>query len=396
MRTGRTLALVVMALLAGVVVSQLPSAMGDSENPISALWDAIFDLQSRDDDLQAQIDELRAERDALLVETGTYPTVVSDPYAGIEIETTEDGHTLIHITAGNSGPDRAAGVKLTAFYLMPLFEINSIDGGMCEDKSRGIIECVIGTLEEGQESVITVDATAREYGTANTWTVDISTTTDDADHANNHVTYDFETGSGEPIEIPEVKQPVQEPEENVEESEAAEPEQENAASNSTGTDSDSTSTETEVPQEISNQTSTETTGGNQTSTENESEETSGNQTSSETEETSDDSGSNSTATEGSDVSEEPEQESSAEQENSDGGAQEEQPTESSETGEEQADEGVTEEQPEEQATSEESGVEESPEDSEESDNGDEGSGSEESESEDSSGSESGDGGENPQ
>src|SRR5687767_827565 len=162
MRAGRTLAFVVLALLVGGVVSQLPSAMGDDSNPLGALWDAIFDLQSRDDDLQAQIDELRAERDALLVQTGSEPVFVGDPYAGIEVEATEDGRTLIHITAGNSGPDRAAGVKLTAFYLMPLFEINSIDGDMCEDKSRGIIECAIGTLEEDQESVITVDATARE------------------------------------------------------------------------------------------------------------------------------------------------------------------------------------------------------------------------------------------
>jgi hypothetical protein len=358
MRSGQTLALVILALLVGGIVSQLPSAMGDSEDPFSALWDAIFDLQSRDDDLQAQIDELRAERDALLVQTGSDPAFVSDPYAGIEIETTEDDHTLIHITAGNRGPDRAAGVKLTAFYLMPLFEINSIDGGMCEDRSRGIIECAIGTLEEGRESVITVDATARESGRANTWTVDISTTTDDADHANNHVTYDFETGSGEPIEITEVQQPVQEQEDNVGEPRAAEPEpeQENPASNSTGTDSgsNSTSIKTEEPQEISNQMSTETTGGNQTSTENESE-ASGNQTSSETEETSDDSGSNSTSAEGpEDMSEEPEQESSAEQEDSDGGTQEEQPTEFSETGEEQTDEAVTEEQPEESSGDESS------------------------------------------
>lgn len=349
MRIRRTLAFVVLALLAGGVVSQLPSAMGDdSESPFSALWDAIFDLQSRDNDLQVQINELRAERDALLVQTGSEPVFVSDSYAGIEVEATEDGRTLVHITAGNSGPDRAAGVKLTAFYLMPLFEINFIDNGQCEDKSRGIIECTLGTLEEGQESVITVDATARESGKANTWTVDISTTTNDADYTNNHATYDFETGSGERIEIPQVEQPVQEePEEEVQEPEAAEPEQ----------NSGSSSAETEEPQEIS---------GNQTSMENGSEETSGNQTSSETDsETVDDSGSNSTGTE--DVSSEQPEESSSEEETSDGSTQEEQPSESPSETEEPVED-----------TSGEGGADESSEGS-----GSESSGSEESGSEES-------------
>jgi len=339
MRLGRMVAFVVLAVLAGSVISQIPSALADdSANPFSAMWDAIFDLQSRDKDLQAQIDELRAERDALLGQTE--PAFVSDPYAEIKVDVT-DGRTLVYITVGNSGPERAAGVKVTAFYLMPLFEINSIDGDQCEDKSRGIIECILGTLEAGQESVITIDATARESGKANTWTVDISTTTDDADYANNHVTYDFETGSGEPVEIPATEQPI-------EQQVTQEPAQEDSTN----------STETGGPQESS---------GNQTSTENESGETSGNQTSSETV---DDSGSNSTGTEGQ-SSEQPEE--SSPEGASDNGAQE-QPGES-ET-----------EQPQEQGTSEESGAKSQAASSE---SGRESSGNEDSGSEDSSSGSSG-------
>jgi hypothetical protein len=390
MRSGRTLAFVVLALLVGGIVSQLPSALADdSENPFSAMWDAIFDLQSRDDDLQAQIDELRAERNALLAQTGE-PVLVSDLYAELEVETTEDGHTLVYVTAGNDGSDRAAGVKLTTFYLMPLFEINSISGDQCEDKSRGIIECVLGTLEEDQESVITIDATARKSGEANTWTVDISTTTEDSDYANNHATYNFETGSGEPIEIPEVVQPEEEQiieDEISEETEAEpEPEQDDSTSNSTSTDSgsNSTGTETEQPQESS---------GNQTSTENESEETSGgNQTSAETEETVEDSGSNSTDTEGSEGTsdESSTEEESSSEESADGAAGQESQDESSEIGEEQA--GTGDEPVEEQGASEEGGTEESAQDGSEESSGSEESGSEDPESSDSGEQESSDGG----
>lgn len=398
MRSGRTLAFVVLALLVGGIVSQLPSALADdSENPFSAIWDAIFDLQSRDDDLQAQIDELRAERNALAAQTGE-PVLVSDLYAELEVETTEDGHTLVYVTASNGGPDKAAGVKLTTFYLMPLFEINSISGDQCEDKSRGIIECVLGTLEEDQEFVITIDATARESGEANTWTVDVSTTTDDSDYANNYATYNFETGSGEPIEIPEVVQPEEEVQEEIVDAGETEAEpQDNSGSNST-------STETEQPQASS---------GNQTSTENETEETSGgNQTSAETEETVQDSGSNSTDTEGSEGTsdESSTEEESSSEESPDGAAEHESQDESSQdTGEEQtgSDEQVEEEDQEEQGASEESGTEESDQDGSESDNNEESSGSEQessdggsegsSNSEDSSegGSESGAGEENP-
>jgi hypothetical protein len=332
MRLGRTSAFVLLALLAGGIVSQLPAAMADdSVNPFSALWDAVFDLQSRDDALQAQIDELRAERSALLVRAGE-PALASNLYASIDVEA-EDGRTLVHVTAGNSGPDRAAGVKLTTFYLMPLFEINSIDGSLCEDKSRGIIECIVGTLEEGQEYAVTIDATARESGMANTWTVDVSTTTGDSDYSDNHVTYDFETGSGERIEIPQAEQPEEEePEQDgVEPTNSTETEepQENA--------SNQTSTEPEqAPSE--NQTSSETVaedaGSNGTSAEAEESDGAGNQTSAAPEETVDESDSSGNATE-SESAEQPEE------------TPEEQPEEQAEESGDSEEESTTDEVPEE-------------------------------------------------
>jgi hypothetical protein len=190
---------VLLAVLGAGLIFQAPSALADdSGNPFLALWDAIFSLQSKDEDLQDQIDELRAGQRAQIAQV---PELVSDLYAEINVEATEDGHTLVYVKAGNAGQDRADEVKLTAFYLMPLFEINSIDSNSCEDKSRGIIECSLGVLESNQETTITIDATARESGEANTWTVDISSSTEDSDFSNNHLTYDFETGSGEQVEV---------------------------------------------------------------------------------------------------------------------------------------------------------------------------------------------------
>jgi hypothetical protein len=280
MRHGRTVAFVILALLAGGVLSQLPLAAADSDNPFGALWDAIFDLKSRDEQLQAQIDELRAEREMMLAQTVSELVLVGDLYATIDVEALEEGRTLVHIAVGNNGPDRVASVKLTAFYLMPLFEVNSIEGDLCIDKSRGIIECIIGTLEQDQEQVITIDATARESGKANTWTVDVSTTTDDSDYSNNHVTYDFETGSDEAIEIPEIEQPEEEPEVVEEEPEVTEPEQEVPSNN----------TESEETENVGNQTSEETQESSSNSTSTEAEEPESSES-----ETADDSGSNSTS-----------------------------------------------------------------------------------------------------
>jgi hypothetical protein len=276
MRLSKAIAIAMVALLAGGIISQTPTALGDaSDNPFNTLWDAIFDLQSRDDDLQAQIDELRAEKNVLLAHTGAAPVFVSDLYAELEVETTEDGHTLVHVTAGNSGPDRAAGVKLTVFYLMPLFEINSINGDLCEDKSRGIIECVLGTLEADQESVVTIHSTAKESGKANIWTVDISTTTHDADYTNNHVDYNFETGSDNPIGIPEVEQPEEEIENETSDETEAEPEPEQ-------NDSSSNSTSTEVSEDDTGKSSSEEGSSSQESVDNAAEQEGQDNSSSET------------------------------------------------------------------------------------------------------------------
>ncbi|MEP0826554.1 MAG: hypothetical protein HRF40_13815, partial [Nitrososphaera sp.] len=271
MRHGRTITFVMLALLAGGIVVQLPlAAADDSDSPFSALWNAIFDLKSRDDQLQAQIDELRSERQSLPVQiSGAEATrLVSDLYANIEVQALEQGRTIVHITAGNNGPDRAAGVRLTAFYLMPLFEINSINGDLCMDKSRGIIECIIGTIEQGQQVVISIDTTAREFGRSNTWTVDVSTTTDDANYSNNHVTYNFETGSGKQIiEVIEIQQPEERKVVEEEPVASIEPEQVN---DNGGTVPDN-NTGVEEPENVENQTSSdpveETQGESQTSTE---------------------------------------------------------------------------------------------------------------------------------
>ncbi len=287
MRFRKTPVSIMLAVLAGGIISQIPSALGDNSdnNPFGALWDAIFDLQIKDKNLQAQIDELRAERDDGLssAQTDEPVALASDAYARIWVESAAegDGQSIVYITAGNNGPNRAAGIKLTTFYLMQLFQINSIDSGgdgLCEDKSRGIIECTLGTLEAGQESLITIHATAKEYGKANTWTVDISTTTKDTDYTNNHVTYDFETGSAAtPIKqqqiLPPAEQQQQPPTESgIDEPQESEPEQnglDNNNNSSNSTDAD-TSSEQTADNDSANQTSAETvpsTGSNGTGTE---------------------------------------------------------------------------------------------------------------------------------
>ncbi len=278
MRFGKTpvfitIIIIMLSVLAGGIISQIPSALGDnsdsSNNPFGALWDAIFDLQSKDKNLQAQIDELRAEKDNGLpgsTQAGEPAALASDVYARIRVETAAEGGdgqsssaatAIVYITAGNNGPDRAAGIKLTTFYLMPLFQITSIDsssggdgGGLCEDKSRGIIECTLGTLEAGQESLITIHATAREFGKANTWTVDISTTTKDTDYTNNHVTYNFETGSSA-IPILLQQQPLTNESGIDEEPQGTEPEK-NGLDNNNNNSSNSTDADTSAEQTTEN------------------------------------------------------------------------------------------------------------------------------------------------
>jgi hypothetical protein len=183
-------------------VSQLPTAFAEESGDIfSAIWDAIDDLQTKDNDLQSQIDELRESTNALLTQQNVAGPL-SEPSIRIEMERTDvQGQILFHITALNNGPDMAAGVKLTAFYKMQLLKINSITGTQCEKLTRGIIECHLGTLENGQESTVTIDATATEFNQLATITADVSSTTEDSDPTNNHQSVDFMTGSGERVEV---------------------------------------------------------------------------------------------------------------------------------------------------------------------------------------------------
>jgi hypothetical protein len=167
--------------------------------------------------LQDQIDQLKAQKaSSPIIETSTKKTVnqtepsiiqpyVSDLYSKIsatELKNGVDGgdDALIRISIGNNGPNRAAGVKLTAFYLMPLFDINNVTvvgstNHECEVQSRGIIQCTIGTVEAGAPSIVDISANPKQLGKINTWTVDLSTTTLDSDMSNNHITYSFQTGS---------------------------------------------------------------------------------------------------------------------------------------------------------------------------------------------------------
>lgn len=185
--------LIIMILSCGGALSLLPFAFGeDSKSPIEAVWDAIYDLQKRDEQLQTQIDDLRANKEIL--PEAEVPS--SELSVEVKVESAgSSGETIILLTVINGGPDRAAGVKLTAFYLMPLFQINSIDSDDCRNLGRGIIQCDLGTIEAERDRTITIDATARETGEQTSLTVDVSSTTEDAAQTNNHKVVDFLTGS---------------------------------------------------------------------------------------------------------------------------------------------------------------------------------------------------------
>ncbi len=184
---------IVVIISVGGALSLLPYALGDdSKSPIQAVWDAIYDLQNRDDSLQTQIDDLRASRE-ILPEVDALLSELS-----VEVEVENDGtfgETIFLMKVVNGGNDRAAGTKVTAFYKMPLFHINSIDYEDCRNLERGIIQCDLGTIAPGEERSITIDATATESGEHTSLTVDVSSTTEDAIPTNNHMVVDFETWS---------------------------------------------------------------------------------------------------------------------------------------------------------------------------------------------------------
>ncbi len=179
----------IFVLLAIGTLLIVPTALGDTGDPIAAIWDAIYDLKNRDNILQAQIDELRADNIAPNA-TGLASELSTD----IVIENSHvPSGMVIKIAVINDGPDRAAGVRLTAFYKMPLLQVDSITGGECSNLGRGIVECYLGTIEPEEQSVVTMDATALESDQETSLTVDVSSTTEDSIPSNNHNIVDFVT-----------------------------------------------------------------------------------------------------------------------------------------------------------------------------------------------------------
>lgn len=181
----------IVSLVAGLaVLGILPVAFGqDSRNPLQALWDSIYDLQKRSDSLQDQIDELKQSGS-----TGESAEPSSEVSVELEIQGSElDEVAEIRAIVSNDGPDRAAGVRLTIFYKMPLFDIYYLEGGDCADLGRGIIECSLGTIAAQEQSTVTIGAAAREGDHKTTWTADVSSTTTDRIPTNNHKSIEFVT-----------------------------------------------------------------------------------------------------------------------------------------------------------------------------------------------------------
>ncbi len=196
MKASKPVAFVLIAFLIGGAASQLPFAFADSSaNPLQSIWDAINALSNKQEDLQAQIDELRTT-----IENDRNSSIVtqvpqSETTIKIELEGGEQpSATIFHLIASNAGPNNAVGVKVTLFYEMPLFEVESVSGEQCEDMSRGIIQCFIGTIGPGEEYPIIIVANARALEEKSSIVADISSITTDTDVSNNHVNLPFVTG----------------------------------------------------------------------------------------------------------------------------------------------------------------------------------------------------------
>jgi len=196
MKASKPLSFVLLAFLIGAVTSQIPFAFADSSaNPLQSIWDAINSLSSKQENMQAQIDELRAtiesERSTVIETNGPQ----SEASIKIEVEGGEKlGSTIVHLIAYNAGPDNAVGVKVTFFYEMQLFEIESTSGEQCEDLSRGIIQCFIGTIASGEQYPITIVANSKVLDEKSNMVVDVSSITTDTEPSNNHVNLQFITG----------------------------------------------------------------------------------------------------------------------------------------------------------------------------------------------------------
>ena len=259
MKASKPIAFVLLAFLLGGTASQLPFAFGDSSstNPLQSLWDAIGALNNRQQDLQAQIDELRAEiqkDNELSAAASGVEVPQSEPSIKIELEGHDSANdqaggsdarntkiVMFHLTASNSGPDNAVGVKLTFFYKLGLFEIASItavQGEQCEESSRGIVQCYIGTIGPSAEHRITIMATADVPDQEAHVAADISSITQDTDPRNNHADFTFVpnelliSSSLEPITNNSVES-QSEPQASEDAGSQAEAEQQHVAENST-------------------------------------------------------------------------------------------------------------------------------------------------------------------
>jgi hypothetical protein len=199
---------VVLAFVIGATISQASFAFADdsSTNPFRAIWEAISELQTKTDSLQAQIDDLKAQRVAAAPEQAE--ARVSEPSIAIEVGAGDAGQTAIKVIARNAGPENAVGVKLSTYYQMTLFHVNSIQGAECTDQARGIIECYLGTIDAGSETTVTINASPSALGQQAIITTDISSITSDANPANNHAEAVFVTSEA-PVVTQQPVTPVQ-------------------------------------------------------------------------------------------------------------------------------------------------------------------------------------------
>lgn len=193
MKVSKPLIIAVLAFVVGAAISQASLAFADdSSNPLVAIWQAISELQTKTNSLQSQIDDIKTAHETAAPEA---PGTISEPSVAVKVSGGEAGQTLIQVIARNAGPQNAVGVKLATYYQMSLFKINSINGAECTNQARGIIECYLGTLGLGSEAIVTINATPLSLGQQAVITSDISSTTDDANQADNHAEAVFTTSS---------------------------------------------------------------------------------------------------------------------------------------------------------------------------------------------------------
>lgn len=203
MKAGKPVAFVIIAFLIGATISQGSFAFVDdsSTNPFRAIWDAIGELQTKTDTLQAQIDDLKAQQ-GTAVAASPVATKTSDGSVHVEVSGGESGQTIVTIFTRNSGPDSAVGAKLTVFYETSLLRVNFIEGADCSDGSRGIIECYLGTVEDGSDAIVTIDADPIILEQSSRIVAEFSSITRDANPADNHAELLFVTGIA-PVAQPE-------------------------------------------------------------------------------------------------------------------------------------------------------------------------------------------------